>query len=73
MSRSPTDEAFARFQRTGEPQALAEVFDATAAELLRVANHLTADLHLAEDLVQASFLAAIESAERDPCGQVHRG
>jgi DNA-directed RNA polymerase specialized sigma24 family protein len=31
------------------------VFDGTAAELLRVASHLTHDLHTAEDLVQATF------------------
>ena len=54
------DRAFTRYQKTEEPAALAEVFDATAAELLRVAVHLVQDMHVAEDLVQATFLTAIQ-------------
>src|SRR5262245_43714234 len=64
MSRDPVDAAFVRFQQRGAPQDLAEVFDATAAELLRVARHLVGDAHAAEDVVQATFVAAIESAPR---------
>ena len=64
MALRPLDAAFAQFQGTGDPEALAEVFDATAAELLRVASHLVVDPHAAEDLVQSTFLAAIESASR---------
>src|SRR5688572_1312268 len=59
-SRDPVDAAFARFARRADPHALAEVFDATAPELLRVAAHLTGRTDAAEDVVQATFLAAIE-------------
>ncbi len=41
MARS-ADEAFARYQRTGDPVELGVVFDATAAELLQLASHLVA-------------------------------
>ena len=61
------DRAFSRFRSTGDAAALAKVFDGAAPELLRLANHLVHDLGLAEDLVQATFLAAIESSrEYDP-------
>ncbi len=60
MASSSTDHAFLRFQRAGAATDLAEVFDDIAGELLRVANHLTHDLNTAEDLVQATFLTAIE-------------
>jgi len=63
MSRPEIDRAFARFKRTGEPDALARVFDGCAHELLRLAVHLVHDLDVAEDLVQATFLAAIEDAK----------
>ncbi len=59
----PADQAFARFARSGDSRALALVFDETAPELLRVASHLVSDLDLAEDLVQTTFLAAIESRQ----------
>lgn len=57
---SSVDRAFARYQRTGHPAWLAAVFDATAAELLQLAAFLSGDRQAAEDLVQATFLAAIE-------------
>ncbi len=56
------EQDFLRFARTRQPDALARVFDATAPGLLRVALHLAGDPADAEDLVQATFLAAIESA-----------
>jgi hypothetical protein len=52
--RSRTDRAFARYRAHGDPHELAFVFDRTAAELLRVALHLTRDRALAEDLLQAT-------------------
>jgi RNA polymerase sigma factor (sigma-70 family) len=61
------DASFAAFRRGGDPQHLAAVFDATAPELLRVAHHLAPDAHFAEDLVQTTFLVAIENRHRyDP-------
>lgn len=64
---SSVDRAFARYQRTGHPAWLAAVFDATASELLQLAGHLSADRHAAEDLVQSTFLTAIEQrATFDP-------
>lgn len=48
------------FRRLGDPQALAAVFDAVAAELLRVATHLTGRIDIAEDLVQGTFVTALE-------------
>src|SRR5687768_2302846 len=61
------DRLFRRYQQTGEPRLLGAVFDRTAGELLRVATHLTRDRHRAEDLVQTTFLTAIEKAHQyDP-------
>ncbi len=60
MTASPIDQAYLQYQKTGNPDFLAEVFDATARRLLRVANHLAPDPHEAEDLVQATFLVAIQ-------------
>src|SRR5262249_53580687 len=61
-SRPPhtTAPAFPRFQQERDPQALAEVFDAAAPQLLRLALHLSRDPNAAEDLVQTTFLVAIE-------------
>src|SRR5688572_26561293 len=64
----PADRAFRLFQE-GDADSLALVFDATAAELLRVACHLCHDLHTAEDLVQATFLVAIESKDQYDMGK----
>lgn len=61
------DRQFARFRRTGDPRALADVFDRTAPELWRVAAHLCKQRETAEDLVQTTFLVVIEQARRwDP-------
>ncbi len=57
---SQVDRQFRRFCRTGDAKALGTVFDRTAAELLRVACYLTRNRADAEDLVQRTFLAAIE-------------
>lgn len=62
MPLAPEDRHFSAFRRTGDPDELARVFDATAPKLLRVGVHLTRDPHAAEDLLQATFLTAIESA-----------
>jgi RNA polymerase sigma-70 factor (ECF subfamily) len=56
------DTLFARFRREKDPELLAEVFDRTAPRLLRLAIHLAGDPSEAEDLVQATFVTAIERA-----------
>ncbi|HEX6944177.1 MAG TPA: sigma-70 family RNA polymerase sigma factor, partial [Gemmatimonadaceae bacterium] len=61
FGRDNTDRQFAEFCRTGNPDALATVFDRTAARLLRVAVWLTRSRADADDAVQRTFLQAIES------------
>lgn len=58
--RSP-DSAFRRFRRTGNSSALARVFDLAGPELLSLARHLASSEAAAEDLVQATFVTAIEA------------
>ncbi|MCC7172776.1 MAG: sigma-70 family RNA polymerase sigma factor, partial [Planctomycetes bacterium] len=55
---------FLEYSATGRPDALAEVFDLCAPELLLVAHHLAAPGVQAEDLIQQMFLVAIQNAER---------
>lgn len=64
MQRSRLDRAFARYARTGDSEALARVFDGCAGELYRIGFHLLGDRHAAEDLVQQTFVVAIEQAAR---------
>lgn len=58
------EELFEAFRARGDAAALAEVFDRTAPELLRVARHLARGEAEAEDLLQQCFLVAIERARR---------
>jgi RNA polymerase sigma-70 factor (ECF subfamily) len=60
----PETRLFVRFRDRGDVAALGELYDATAAELLRVAMHLVREPAHAEDLVQQTFVAAIEGAAR---------
>ncbi len=53
---------FRAYRETGDPRYLGRVFDRAAPELLRVAGYLTRDRHRAEDVVQTTFLIAIERA-----------
>src|SRR5262245_26365983 len=62
--RDQLDRLFDRFRRRGDVQALGEVFDETAPELLRVAASLVRDANEADDLLQQTFLTAIERAGR---------
>ncbi|MCA8981392.1 MAG: sigma-70 family RNA polymerase sigma factor [Planctomycetes bacterium] len=55
---------FLRFRSGGDTRALGELFDALSPELLRVARHVARDEAEAEDLVQATFLTALEYPER---------
>jgi len=58
---------FAEYRRSGDPGVLGRVFDAVAPELYHVALHLSGDPSDAEDILQATCLAAIEGAARwDP-------
>lgn len=63
-SELTVDHLFSLYRASGRPRHLAEVFDRTAPELLRVASHLTRDPATAEDLVQGTFVEAIRSARR---------
>src|SRR5437867_1305995 len=56
----PDDELFERWCRRGDTRALGALFDATAPRLLKLAIHLVGDAAEAEDLVQATFLTALE-------------
>ncbi|HEX6883660.1 MAG TPA: sigma-70 family RNA polymerase sigma factor [Planctomycetota bacterium] len=68
---SAADALFRRWCRQGDAAALGELFDATAPRLLALAIHLVGDAAEAEDLVQATFLTAIERrAEVDPARPV---
>ncbi len=59
--------AFCRFRETGQPGAITRVFDLVAPRLVSLAAHLGGDRATADDLVQATFLDAIERADRfDP-------
>lgn len=53
---------FLRFVESREPSHLGAVFDLVADDICRVALHLAADVVEADDLVQATFLTAIERA-----------
>ncbi len=64
MPNRSVDRHFAHYCRTRDARSLARVFDATAPELLRIALHLCGDRHRAEDLLQSTFLTAIEKAGR---------
>jgi RNA polymerase sigma factor (sigma-70 family) len=62
MFPDPVDLAFRRFQRRACGRALAFVFDRTAPELLAVARHLATPEAPAEDLVQSTFVVAMQAA-----------
>jgi RNA polymerase sigma-70 factor (ECF subfamily) len=62
MRDRAVDRLFGRFREHGDVRALGDVFDATSDELLRVATSLTRNLPEAEDLLQATFVTAIERA-----------
>ncbi len=61
---SDADKAFEVFRRTGDADALAVVYDELAPGLLRLALKLLGDASAAEDVLQATFVTAIEAAPR---------
>lgn len=58
----PEDQAFVRWRNAGDADALAQVYDLAAPALLRLALHHVRHPATAEDLVQATFVAAIQNA-----------
>jgi RNA polymerase sigma factor (sigma-70 family) len=60
MADRTLETLFARYSQGGDIDALAEVFDRVAPDLERLARRLVADRHRADDLVQATFLTALE-------------
>lgn len=68
---SGPDRLFRAFTKSGDPRALGEVYDRLAPELLRIALHTARDAAEAEDVLQATFVAAIERARHfDPAQRV---
>ena len=53
---------FLRYRLSGDGNALGRLFDLVGPEMLRVARHLGTDVAGAEDLVQSTFLSAMERA-----------
>lgn len=53
---------FRRFRTKGDSKALGRVFDAAAPELARLSHYLVKDASAAEDVLQATFVTAIEKA-----------
>ncbi len=65
------NKAFLQYQESGNPDSLGAVFDGVAQRLLELAQNLTPDLSAADDLVQATFLTAIENRHKyKPTGHV---
>ena len=58
------DALLSRWRATGKPAVMAEIFDAAAPGLFRMALHLAPDAAAAEDALQETFLALLESAGR---------
>ncbi len=64
MDEITLETLFLRFRDEGDLAALEAVFDRTAPELLALAARLTSDVTDADDLVQATFVAALTSRHR---------
>ncbi|MFT7668227.1 MAG: RNA polymerase sigma factor (sigma-70 family) [Planctomycetota bacterium] len=62
MKRSSIEASFESFRTQGDVIALEFVFDETAPELMRVAAHLAPEPAAVEDLLQATWVAALEAA-----------
>src|SRR5690606_1303073 len=67
-TRSNADQWFARFRDERDPECLGRVFDATARQLYQLACHLMPGTSDADDLLQATFMLAIEN-----CGKYRDG
>jgi RNA polymerase sigma factor (sigma-70 family) len=69
-SAQSANAAYRRFCERRDPSAIAELFDIAAADLRRTAMHLVGDAATADDLVQTTFMCAIESRTFDPSRDV---
>src|SRR5437870_7096984 len=58
------EEHVARYLRTGDPEALGALFDATAPVLFRMALSLVHDATAAEDVLQETYLEALSHLAR---------
>ncbi len=63
------EDLFERYRSQQDLRALSKLFDLAAPELLRLAVHMAPDVASAEDLVQQTFLAAIEKPKRWRAGE----
>ena len=69
-SAQSANAAYRRFCERRDPSAIAELFDIAAADLRRTAMHLVGDAATADDLVQTTFMCAIESRTFNPSRDV---
>ena len=67
MTATSPEQAFRRYLDKRDASAFATFYDLTVEDVVAVAVRLARDAVLAEDLVQATYLAALEGCERyDP-------
>ncbi|MEM7199481.1 MAG: sigma-70 family RNA polymerase sigma factor [Planctomycetota bacterium] len=64
MRESTPESLFATFQENRDPEAFRAVFDVTIERVLRVARSLRSSRSDIDDLVQETYLAALQSADR---------
>lgn len=64
MNERELNELLLSYRRDRDPAAIEALFDATAPRLLRLSMHLAGNPADAEDLLQATWLAVLESADR---------
>ena len=69
MAPHEPETLFLRYRDAGDVGALARVFDLVAPELLRLARRLVPGADRAEDLVQETFLVALEKGEQFDRGE----
>ena len=62
-----------KYRATRDPARMAALFEITAPQLWQLAMHLSRDPADADDLLQSTFLAVIESVERYDEGQPAMG
>jgi len=69
MESNELESLFRAFRERSDLGALATVFERTAPDLLRTATSLAGDPSAGEDLLQATFVSAIERRERWDAGR----